>query len=203
MDTAKGITTGRRMRKSCTVRDVGIAVKAATSMADSSYSDVLTEGLIEMLEDWDCIWIWKSLRLVGGDGLNKGIIEQGLITDVPYIKETYPDLCLVAFTLGCSERKKIHIGSFLEAFLSSNADRGELLGLMGICLILLIANEGWQVLQGHAALFFHYMCVLGRIANIPPHRIPCQCRHSDILKNILVNYSSLVFALNYKHVIAH
>ena len=39
--------------------------------------------------------------------------------------------------------------------------------------------------------------------NLPPHRISTQCRHSDILKNILVNCTSLSFTFKYVHVKAH
>ena len=41
------------------------------------------------------------------------------------------------------------------------------------------------------------------MANLPPHRIPSQCRHSDILKNVFVNCTSLTFGLKYMHVKAH
>ena len=39
--------------------------------------------------------------------------------------------------------------------------------------------------------------------NLPTYRIPCQCMHSDILKNIMVNCQNLTFACSYSHVKAH
>ena len=44
---------------------------------------------------------------------------------------------------------------------------------------------------------------LGRMENLPLHRISSQCRHSDILKNILVNCTSLTFVLKYKYAKAY
>ena len=44
---------------------------------------------------------------------------------------------------------------------------------------------------------------LGRMENLPLHRISSQCRHSDILKNVLVNYTSLKCMIKNKHVQAH
>ena len=39
--------------------------------------------------------------------------------------------------------------------------------------------------------------------HLPPLRLPSQCKHSDILKNILVNCSSLTFDIEYEHIEAH
>jgi hypothetical protein len=74
---------------------------------------------------------------------------------------------------------------------------------MAIHLILLAADKVWGNLGGHAAIYSDCLGALARVANLPPHRIPTQCRHSDILKNILVNCTSLSFTLKYAHVKAH
>ena len=75
--------------------------------------------------------------------------------------------------------------------------------MMAIHLILLEANKVWPNLSGRAAIYLYCLGALGRIANLPPHRIPTKCRHSDILKNVLVNCTNLSFMLPYTHVKAH
>ncbi len=44
---------------------------------------------------------------------------------------------------------------------------------------------------------------LDKVENLPPYRIPTQCSHSNILKNIMVNCSNLSFARIFLHVKAH
>ncbi len=44
---------------------------------------------------------------------------------------------------------------------------------------------------------------LKRVTFLPPYRIPSQCRHSDILKTILVHCHSLSFTMYYLHIKAH
>ena len=77
------------------------------------------------------------------------------------------------------------------------------MGLMAIHLILLAANKVWPSLRGRAVIYSDCLGDLGRVENIPLNRIPTKCRHSDILKNILVNCTSLSFTLSYSHVKAH
>ena len=74
---------------------------------------------------------------------------------------------------------------------------------MAIYLILLLANKLWPRLEGQAVVFSDCLGALGRMANLPPHQIPTQCKHSDVLKNILVNYTDLSFSVKYAHVPAH
>ena len=94
-------------------------------------------------------------------------------------------------------------GSFPECYQGVNAYRGELMGLMAIHLILLAANKVWPSLRGCAVIYSDCLGALGRVENLPPHRIPTKCRHLDILKNILVNCTSLSFTLAYSHVKFH
>jgi hypothetical protein len=44
---------------------------------------------------------------------------------------------------------------------------------------------------------------LGWVVHLPPYRILSRCRHSDILKNILVNCRNLTFSVHYSHVKVH
>ena len=77
------------------------------------------------------------------------------------------------------------------------------MGLIAIHLILLAENKVCLSLRGRAVIYSDCLGALGRVANLPPHRIPTKCRHSGILKNILVNCTSLSFTLAYSHVKAH
>ena len=46
----------------------------------------------EVLKEWGCTWMWKSLRLVGSDEWNTDAIESWnlvAVTDGSYIKERY------------------------------------------------------------------------------------------------------------------
>ena len=152
----------------------------------------------EVLKEWGCTWMWKSLRIVGSGEWIKDAIEGWnlvAVTDGSYIKERYTHLCSAAFILECSKGSGRVFGSFPECSQGANTYWGELMGLMAIHLILLTANKVWPRLRGRAVIYSDFLGALGRVANIPPHRIPTKCRHLDILKNILVNCKSLSFML--------
>ena len=51
--------------KVCTVREAGVAVKAVASFADALESEILRDYLMEVLKEWGCCWMWKTLRLIG------------------------------------------------------------------------------------------------------------------------------------------
>ena len=94
--------------------------------------------------------------------LEKSISDGTLVaaTDGLYIRELYPHLCSAAFILECSKRCSRVVGSFLEALLVANAYRGELLGLMAICLILLSINKMQQNLTGSVEIVSDCLIVL-------------------------------------------
>ena len=46
-------------------------------------------------------------------------------------------------------------------------------------------------------------CSLDKVKNLPPHRIPSKCRHSDVLKNIMTHCSAMRFDCLFSHVPAH
>ncbi len=85
----------------------------------------------------------------------------------------------------------------------ANAYRGELLGLMAIHLILLSIDKINGAINGSAEIVSDCLGVLQFISELPPYRIPSRCKHSDILKNILVNCRGLSFTVHYRHVRAH
>ena len=86
---------------------------------------------------------------------------------------------------------------------SANAYQGELLGLMEIHLILRGVNEIAPALGGSVTVISDCLGAISRVEHLPPHRIPSKCKHSDILKNILVSCSDLSFELVFEHVNAH
>ena len=150
--------------------------------------------------------MWDSLQLVGGeDWLAEAIADESLVavTDGSYIKELYPNLCSAAFIFECSKGRGRLVGSFAEKTMAANAYRGKLLGLMAIHLILLSVNRMAPRLQGSVHVYSDCLGALHRVKDLPPHRIPSRCRHSDILKNLLVNCSNLTFVRYFSHVKAH
>ena len=95
--------------------------------------------------------MWQSLRLIGNDNWLEQSIAAGTcvaVTDGSYIRELYPNLCLAAFIIECSEGNGLIVGSFPETSSAASAYRGELLGLLAIHLILLAANNVQQDLRG-------------------------------------------------------
>jgi hypothetical protein len=48
------MTASRRVWKKYTVRDVDMKMKAVTSMTDLPESEILQEGIVEVLEEWGC-----------------------------------------------------------------------------------------------------------------------------------------------------
>ena len=166
----------------------------------------MPESIEEVLQEWGCTWMWRSLRMQGNEGWIREAIHDGTlmaVTDGSYIRERFPNLCSTAFILECSSGRGRIVGCFAESSTGANAYRGELLGLMAIHLILLAVDKVWGEQGCQVSVYSDCLGALARVANLPPHRIPTQCRHSDILKNILVNCTSLSFTLKYAHVKAH
>ncbi len=95
------------------------------------------------------------------------------------------------------------VGSFPEASKAANAYWGELLGLMAIHLLLLGVNTVSPGLTCRVKIYLDCLGALVQTAELPPHRIPTRCKHSNILKTILVNCGGLSFHREYIHVKAH
>jgi len=83
------------------------------------------------------------------------------------------------------------------------AYRGELLGLLAIHLILLSTHKTCPNLTGSVHIYSDCLGALNQVKNLPPDRIPTNCKHSDILKIIMINCNSLEFSRIYSHVAAH
>ena len=77
------------------------------------------------------------------------------------------------------------------------------MGLVAIHLILLSINKIHPQLSKSVKVVLDCLGALKRTAHLPPYRIPTRCRHSDILKTILVYCCNLSFTLHYLHVKVH
>jgi hypothetical protein len=74
---------------------------------------------------------------------------------------------------------------------------------MAIHLILLSINKINCNLSGGMEIMLDCLGALKRVTSLPLYRIPSRCRHSNILKNLLVNCWDLSFIMYYSHVKAH
>ena len=144
--------------------------------------------------------------LVGKDDwIEKAIANRSCVavTDGSYMRELYPNVCSAAFIFECTDGTGRLIGSFPETTVSGNAYQGELLGPMAIQVILRSINEMAPSLSGLIPIISNCLEAIGRVEHLPPHRIPSRCKHSCILKNILVSCSDLTFQRLFEHVNAH
>ena len=190
----------------CTTKEVSLAVIALVSHTSPAPTEAAKDTFWDVLLDWGCCWMWEHLQMVGEDDwIQEAIADNSCIavTDGSYIKQVHPELCATAFIIECSKGRGRMIGSFAEASSAANAYRGELLGLMQVHLILQAVNTTAPGLDGEVVIYSDCLGALGRVSSLPPGRIPTRCKHSDILKNILVNCSNLSFDREFKHVKAH
>ena len=74
---------------------------------------------------------------------------------------------------------------------------------MCIHLLLLSFNTTWPGLQGKVDIYSDCLGVLNKDRNLPPHRIPSKCKHSDVLKTIMANCCNLSFDRYFSYVEAH
>jgi hypothetical protein len=161
---------------------------------------------LEVLEMWGNTWLWEHMTVMGGVTWISKLITQGsldAVTDGSYIWELFPNLCSADFVLKCSAGCRRIIGSFSKSLHVTYAYRGNLLGLMAIHLIQLSINKIHRNLSGSVEIVFDCLGALNRVTYLPPYRIPSRCRHSDILKNILVHCRDLTFTTYYLHIKAH
>ena len=181
-------------------------MKKVCSVAPPPIRPIAPTNFLDVLRGWGQTWIWDDLKVTGGtDWISQAISENCLlaVTDSSYIKEHYPELCSTAFILECSKGRGRLVGALAEASVAANAYRGELLGLMAVHLLLLAVETMSPGLKGSAAIYLDCLGALGRVAKLPPYRIPSRCRHSDILKTTMVNCTNLSCQREYHHVTAH
>ena len=71
---------------------------------------------------------------------------------------------------------------------------------MMIHLLLLSMNKIHPTLKGKVEIVSDCLGALNRVSYLPPYQIPSRCRHSNILKTILVNCRDVSFATHYLHI---
>jgi hypothetical protein len=108
-----------------------------------------------------------------------------------------------AFIFECSKGRGRVTGAFPEQTATACSYRGELIGLLAIHPILLSINKTVPDLTRSVHIYSDCLGALNKVQNLPPHRIPSKCRHSDVLKNIMIHCSSLSFTRIFSHVSAH
>jgi hypothetical protein len=163
-------------------------------------------NFINVLKGWGHAWLWANLKVTGGTSWIAKAIAKGTllaVADGSYIREQHPDLCAAAFILECTRHRGMLVGLFPEASKAANAFQGELLGLMAIHLLLLAVNTVSPGLAGQVKIYSDCLGALGRTAELPSYCTPTRCKHSNVLKTILVTCGGLTFHPEYIHVEAH
>jgi hypothetical protein len=174
----------------CLVNEIQPGVFRITSMTQEAQYPSRSTTFMKVLREWGCSWLWEYMSIKEGtDWIAQAIMAGSLvaITDRSYIRQIYPQLCLAAFVLECAHGRGRLIGSFKEASKAANAYRGESLGLMAIHLILISMNQVLKSLSGNVQVVSNCLGALQWVTYLPPYCIPSRCKHSNILKNILVN----------------
>jgi hypothetical protein len=125
------------------------------------------------------------------------------VADGSYMPEIRTDLCSTAFFFECKAGRGRVVGSFADFNTAANAYRGELLGLMAVHLILTGIARLHPNLSGKVAVYSDCAGAINKLVNLPSGRRSARCKHSDILKNILINCSKLPFKVEMIHISAH
>ena len=158
---------------------------AVLSHTDTPPPPLKHDSFLDVLIEWGCTWMWYSAVLVGKDDwIEKAISNRSCVafTDGSYMRELYPNVCPIAFIFECTDGSGKLIGSFPETTVSENAYRGELMGLMAINLITRSINKISPSLSGLVTIISDCLGEIGRVENLPPHRIPSRFKHSVIFK---------------------
>jgi len=190
----------------CTVSELSPGTFRVLSRAAIPSNPPPPDTLWEVLQEWGGEWLWDDLELSGNfDFLVAAILDGSLVcvSDGSYIKEMFPDICSAAFILECSKGRGRIVGRFAEKTLAACAYRGELLGLLAIHLILLAVNKLHTTLDGSVHIYSDCLGALHNVQNLPPTRIPSGCRHSDILKILMIHCQNMTFSRSFSHVSAH
>jgi hypothetical protein len=108
-----------------------------------------------------------------------------------------------AFILECTKERGRLTGAFPEQTIAVCSYRRELIGLVAIHLLLLSISRVAPELTGSVHIYSDCLGALDKVKNLPPHRIPLKCRHSDVLKNIMVHCSGPSFTRPFSHILAY
>jgi hypothetical protein len=190
----------------CSVKEVDIAVMAICSYSPLPPVQALPTTLWEVLTSWECTWMWDHLRISGDTNwLIDAIRSEDCIAvaDGSFMRDLTTEVCATAFFFENTDRSRKVVGAFPERSETANAYRGELLGLMAVHLLLLAVNKLETKLTGSIVIYSDCERAIGSVGSLPTLKIPARLKHSDILKNILVNCSDLSFRVEYQHIRAH
>jgi hypothetical protein len=146
------------------------------------------------------------MRLTGDDGwLEEAIRDNSLVavTDGSYMQDKFSTMKSCTFILECTKGRGRLTGAFPEQTIAACSYRRELIGLLAIHLLLLSISRVTPELTGSVHIYLDCLGALNKVKNLPPHRIPSKCRHSDVLKNIMVHCSGLSFTRLFSYVLAH
>jgi hypothetical protein len=188
----------------CMVKEVALGVKSIISYADSLKAATAPLTFWEVLHKWLRMWMWENLQWVGDDDWIAEATADGsliAVTDGSYMKDLYPNIHSAALVLECSKGRGRLWCSFPVVSQVACSYRDELVGLMAIHLILLAINKINPDLAGLVHTFSDCLGMLNKDKDLPPSRVPLTCAHSDVLKNILVNCSKLLFEHYYLRVL--
>ena len=119
------------------------------------------------------------------------------------MNKIYPSINSCTFILECTKGQGRLTGGFPELSKVDGAYRGELSGLLAIHLILLAINTIKPDISGLVKIYSDFPGAFGQVKKLPENRIPFKCKHSIILKIIMINCKELLFERKYIHVAAH
>lgn len=191
----------------CSVKQITDTIVGMQGTTTAPVGPPPPTNFVESLRTAEGNWMWDDLTIVGDENWIVDAIESSTVravTDGSYMEDLFPDVCSAAFILESTEGKGTITGSFTERSAVACAYRGETLGLMAIHLILAgVALTSPDLNTGSVEIHSDCKGALGMVEDIPSPRIPTRCKHSDVLKNILINCENLPFDCRFHHVKAH
>jgi hypothetical protein len=107
----------------------------------------------------------------------------------------WTDLCSTALFFECTAGRGRLVHSFAVSI-----RKGKLLGLMAVHLVLLGISQLLPGLRGKVVMYSDCDSALQKVEGLPLLQNLLQCKHADILKNILVNCTLLSFSVEFKHI---
>jgi hypothetical protein len=193
--------------KICTMKEVGnIGVHNVSSHMPMPPTRVAPTNFWEAIQGWGNMCLWDDLVMSGDISWIADSTADNFcvaVTDGSYMKEVYLNLNSAVFVFKCSKGRGRLKGTFIEATPHAGSYCRELLGLMAIRLTLRDVHEIRPGLTGSMHILSDCLGALHKVVNLPPYQISTQCSHSDILKNIIINCSNLLFTRIFFHVKAH
>mmetsp|Transcript_22503 Transcript_22503/g.47389 ORF Transcript_22503/g.47389 Transcript_22503/m.47389 type:complete len:406 (-) Transcript_22503:243-1460(-) len=167
---------------------------------------VHTDDFRTILNHWGGSWMWDHTTIVGHYSWVAEAAAANTLhvaTDGSYMRHLAPDTYATAFILECTEGRGQYIGSFASSGSSSNAYRGELLGLLAISLVLRSVNTIYPELHCSVPVYCDCEGAIKRIRSIPTYLIPTNAKHAKILKLFLSYQGPSTITPEKHHIKAH